>query len=135
MTAIKILLVLSFLGLSVWAFRNRSRVGLRAGIRLLVVVLVALAVASILQPDIPQKAADFLGVTRGTDLVLYVLAVSFAATSVGTYFRFREQERRLVQIVRAAAIRDAVLLQGLPGSDDRASGPLDAAARNSSTAA
>lgn len=117
MTAIKIILVLSFLALSIWAFRNRSRVGLRAGLRVLVVLLLLIAVASILQPDIPQKTADLLGVTRGTDLVLYVLTVCFAATSIGTYFRFKQQERRITEIVRASAIRDTVLLHGIPGSE------------------
>lgn len=117
MTAIKIVLIVSFIALSIWAFRNRSRVGLRAGLRMLVLMLLLVAVASVLQPDIPQRAADLLGVTRGADLVLYVLAVCFAASSIGTYFRFKQQERRITEIVRASAIRDAVLLHGLPGSE------------------
>lgn len=69
--------------------------------------LAALAIASIINPNITQHAANMLGVTRGTDLVLYVLIVVFMATSLGMYFRFKELERRLAQIVRANAIRDA----------------------------
>lgn len=116
MTLIKFVLIVAFLGLMIWAFRNRARVGLRAGARLGVLALVALAVASILQPDITQVVATFFGVTRGTDLVFYAVSVAFVVTSFGTYFRFREQERRLVEIVRASAIRDAILTQGLPNS-------------------
>lgn len=108
MSLIKILLIMSFVGVLLWGFRNRARVGLRAGIRVGALVLTGAAIVSIINPNIPTTVANTLGVVRGTDLVLYVLIVVFTATSVGTYFRFREQERRLVQIVRAAAIRDAV---------------------------
>lgn len=115
MTLIKIVLVLAFVGLFVWAFRNRARVGLRAGARLGVIGLTALAIASVLNPNITQVLADFVGVTRGTDLVLYGLTVAFVVGSFGTYFRFREQDRRMIEVVRASAIREAVLTQGLPG--------------------
>jgi hypothetical protein len=116
MTLIKILLIVSFLGMLLWAFRNRATVGLRAGIRMGAVGLTVAAIASIINPNISTRVANFLGVGRGTDLLLYVLIVVFAATSVGTYFRFRAQELRIVEIVRALAIRDAVSLNGSPGS-------------------
>jgi hypothetical protein len=117
MTLIKVVLILSFLGVTVWAFRNRARVGLRAGTRVLAILLATAAIIAVLQPDIAQKAADFLGVTRGTDLVLYALTVVFVLTGVGTYFRFREVERRLAEVVRASAIRDSILALGMPGAD------------------
>jgi hypothetical protein len=119
MNLIKILLILSFVALFVWAFRNRSRVGLRAGTRLFAVILTAVAIVSILVPNLLQHLADLVGVTRGTDLLLYVLVVVFVSTTVGSYFRFRDLERRLADLVRADAIRDATLTQGVPG-DDRA---------------
>lgn len=113
MTAIKIVLVVAIIGMF-WAFRNRSRVGLRAGARLAAIVLAILAVISIIDPTITQRAAEELGVTRGTDLLLYVLVIVFAATSLGFYFRFRELERRLADLARAEAIREAVSVQGMP---------------------
>lgn len=123
MTLIKVVLVVAFLAIVLWAFRNRQRVGLRAGVRVLIVVLAALGVASVVQPGLTQEAADLLGVTRGTDLVLYLLVVIFALTSAGFYFRFREVDRRLVDIVRADAVRTAVAQQGVPGA--RLAGPVD----------
>ena len=116
MTLIKVLLIVSFLGLLGWGFRNRNHVGLRAGMRLAAIVLTGAAIAAILNPDLLTRAANEVGVTRGTDLVLYLFIVIFIATSIGTYFRFREQDRRLVEVVRASAIREAVLLQGMPGA-------------------
>lgn len=117
MNLIKIFLILCFIGLLGWAFRHRGRAGLRASVRVLALVLGALAIASVLQPAITQSAADFVGVTRGSDLVLYALTIVFAVTSVGFYFRFKEQERRIAELVRTDAIRDAILARGLPGGD------------------
>jgi hypothetical protein len=117
MNLIKAFLILSFLGVLIWAFRNRARVGLRAGVRILACMLTAIAIASIIDPGLPQAVANVLGVTRGTDLVLYLLTVVYVLTAVGTYFRFRDQDRRLVEVVRATCLRDAILTQGLPGAD------------------
>ena len=113
MIAIKIVLILAIL-VMFWAFRNRSRVGLRAGARVAIIVLAVLAAVSIIQPSVAQWAAELVGVTRGTDLLLYLLVMVFAATSMGFYFRFRELERRLADLTRAQAIREAVSVQGMP---------------------
>jgi hypothetical protein len=118
MTWIKILLIVSFLALLGWGFRHRAHVGLRAGMRLAAIALTGAAIASIINPNLTTSAANLVGVTRGTDLVLYLFIVIFIATSIGTYFRFREQDRRLVEVVRASAIREAVLSQGLPGQTE-----------------
>jgi len=118
---IKIPLVVVALLLLVVLFRNRQRVELRAGTRLAAIGLVALAVASIIYPDLTQDAAQFLGVTRGTDLLLYILVVVFVFTTLGLYFRLRETDQRLLRLARALAI-DVAVREGEPGSP-RPSGP------------
>ena len=126
MTLIKVLLILSFLALLGWGFRHRAHVGLRAGLRLAAIVLTGAAIASVINPNLTTSAANLVGVARGTDLVLYLFIVIFIATSIGSYFRFREQDRRLVEVVRASAIREAVLAQGLPGqTEDRPAARLE----------
>lgn len=117
MTAIKILLILASLLLLAWAFRNRQRVGLRAGARLGAIALTTLAVVSIAFPELLQRLAELVGVARGTDLLLYTFVVVFVLTTTGLYFRFREFERRQAEIVRSVAIQDAVLTDGRPGGD------------------
>jgi hypothetical protein len=132
MNAIKALLVISFLALLGWGFRNRAHVGLRAGMRLAAILLTGAAVASVINPNLMQDVADEVGVTRGTDLVLYVFIVVFIATAIGTYFRFREQDRRLVEVVRASAIREAVLSQGIPhGAAERTADVPEVVSRSS----
>lgn len=114
MNGIKVILVASFLGMLVWGFRNRARVGLRAGARVAVLGVIALAVTSVVDPDVAQWAAELVGVTRGTDLVLYLALVLFAVISIAQFMRFRDVEYRLSLIVRARALERVI-----PPSDPR----------------
>lgn len=122
MQAIKLILIGLVLLVILWAFRNRRRVGLRAGARLLALLLALFAIASIVDTTIPQAVADTVGVTRGTDLILYAFVIVFVVTTAGLYFRSRELERRLTEMVRVSAIRDAVLSAGLPEAGSRLTG-------------
>lgn len=117
MIVIKPLLVVCFVGLLVWAFRNRARVGMRAGIKVTGVVLTGFAVVAIIDPGVTQALADSVGVARGTDLLLYALVVVFAFTTMAGYFRYRELDNRLAEIVRSQAIAEAIQLEGAPGAE------------------
>ncbi len=73
------------------------------------IVLWAAAAITIADPDILVRAAHFLGIGRGADLVLYLSVIfSFAAFFI-TYLRFRRVEEQLTKLVRHLAIRDAEL--------------------------
>ena len=52
--------------------------------------------------------ANWLGVDRGTDLMLYGLVVAFVFTTLSTWVRFREQELRYARLARAVALQNAV---------------------------
>jgi len=119
MIVIKPLLVVCFVGLLIWAFRNRARVGMRAGIRLVAALLTGFAVAAIVDPGLTQSLANAVGVTRGTDLLLYALVVVFAFTTMAGYFRYRELDNRLAEIARSQAIHEAVRMEGMPGVSPR----------------
>ena len=115
MTPIKALLIAAILGVLVWAFRHRGRVAMRAGIKIAAVTLAVVAVAAVADPSLTQDLANLVGVTRGTDLMLYVLVVVFAFSQAGTYFRFKELEMRFARAVRSQAIAEAIERDGLPG--------------------
>lgn len=117
MQYIKIPLVLAAVLILVIVFRNRQRVELRAGSRVLVLALAAIAIVSIIDPDIPQAIANLLGVTRGTDLLLYLLIVVFVLTTLGLYFRLRDTDQHLRRLVRSLAIDDAIRKDGPPRCD------------------
>lgn len=104
---VKIPLVLAAVGVLVFLFRHRGRVELRAGVRVLAFVLFVVAVVSIIIPGVPQRAAELVGVARGTDLLLYILVVVYVLTTLGLYFRVREGDQRLRRLAREMALQQA----------------------------
>lgn len=84
---------------------SRRRLAARFGFAWM--VLWVAAAVSIADPEILVRAAHFLGIGRGADLVLYLSVIfSFLAFFI-TYLRFRRVEEQLTTIVRHIAIRDA----------------------------
>ena len=71
------------------------------------VLLWVAAAVSIADPDILVRAAHFLGIGRGADLVLYLSVITSFAAFFITYLRFRRVDEQLTTIVRHIAIRDA----------------------------
>ena len=75
---------------------------------LLSVLLAAIAaIWAIARPDDVTVLANWLGVDRGTDLMLYVLVVAFFFVTISTWTRFREQELRYARLARAVALQNA----------------------------
>ncbi len=110
---IKFLLVPALV-FAVWA-SLRSRASLRGQARrkLLAGVTVVAGVLAVIFPNATQWAADVVGVTRGTDLLLYVLALVLIYLVGSTGVRFREQESRLVRLSRQVALAEAEARIGL----------------------
>ena len=74
--------------------------------RLLLLSVFALGILAVIFPDITGEVAEFVGVARGTDLVLYGLVVVFVGNSLFTAGKFRHQEREISQLARALAIAE-----------------------------
>ena len=112
---IKVILVGLILVALVWGLRHRDDVGLRAGRRLAALALASFAIVAVLAPDFTTRLANAVGIGRGTDLLLYGLVMTFVFTTAALYFRCRDIERRLAEITRAVALRDATTDGGPPG--------------------
>jgi hypothetical protein len=69
-------------------------------------MLVAVSIA-VLVPDLTQRAADIVGVGRGTDLTLYLFVMGFALFAVLTYSKMSRLNRALTEVVRRLAIVEA----------------------------
>lgn len=105
MNLIQIILIASFSGAALlcWvALKNRL-----AG-RLFFIMQFLLGIVLTLSPDLAQAAADFLGVGRGTDLVLYLLVILVYVGALLILARFRRLEGEVSALVRLMALRDAV---------------------------
>lgn len=87
----------------------RARASLRGQARrkILAALTMLAGVVAVLFPDLLQTMADWVGVTRGTDLMLYALALVIIYLVGSTSVRFREQESRLVALARQVALADA----------------------------
>ncbi len=101
---IKILLVAATLGLLVMLLRGRSSAAHQAAVRLAGIALVALAIVAIIFPDTTVWAAHLVGVKRGTDLVLYVLVMTFMFFSLVVLQRFMVLERQVTVLTRELAL-------------------------------
>ena len=77
----------------------------RAGLVLFVIVTVAI----IIQPSLVSGIARAVGVGRGTDLLLYVLAVAFVWFLAAYYGRMRAMNRQITALTRALALTQAQL--------------------------
>ncbi|MDY5786068.1 DUF2304 domain-containing protein [Corynebacterium sp.] len=105
---IQVLLLLAAMALVAFFFSNRRKANAKAWVKIGFVGLVLAAVWAILRPDDVTVLANWLGVDRGTDLMLYVLIVAFFFTTMSTWTRFREQELRYARLARAVALQNTV---------------------------
>ena len=103
---IKFLLVPGVVLAVLFALRSRASLRGQARRKILAGLTVAAGVLAVLFPGILQGLADFVGVDRGTDLLLYLLALVIIYLVGSTSVRFREQEARLVRLSREVALAE-----------------------------
>jgi hypothetical protein len=104
---IKWLLVPALVIAVVLSLRARSSLRGQARRKILAVLTVVAGAVAVLFPGLLQALADMVGVTRGTDLMLYGLALVIIYLVGSTGVRFREQESRLVLLARQVALGEA----------------------------
>lgn len=126
-------LLLAVAGLGLFFLQNRRKARAKAGVKIGFLVFIAVSLWAVLRPDDLTVVARWMGVTRGTDLLLYVLVIGFLFTTLSTYIRFREQELRYARLARAIALQNAVRPEEDP-SDDPAV-PVDGAGATGTTGA
>ena len=107
MTIILQIIIVIVIGAAAF-FLARSRGARHQAIRrLLLMVFVIAAASSVFVPEWWTKAANLVGVGRGTDLLLYLLVLVFLAFVATTYRRFRHIEDQNTELARAIAILQA----------------------------
>jgi hypothetical protein len=73
-------------------------------LRMLIWLAAALAIAD---PDLTQRLATAVGITRGADLVFYLFVLLFIVVSFYFYARHVRTQRVLTELVRHLAIQEA----------------------------
>ncbi len=62
------------------------------------------AAAAIVRPQLTNVAAGWLGIGRGADLLIYILAISFVVLFLYMHRKHRRLESEITQIVRSLAL-------------------------------
>lgn len=101
---IQIILIVAVLVIAYFLIKSTSNTKNVALRRLLLVLFVVLALVSILFPDTTTTVARWVGVGRGTDLVLYLLVIAFLSYAVVSYRRMNAFENRITDLARELAI-------------------------------
>lgn len=118
MNGIQILLITLVSVIGIYFF-----VRLRNGIAetILLFTFAITAIVLILFPDITNKAAKFLHVGRGADLVFYISTLLFWFIVLKLYTRQRKLEQTLTQIIRDQSLRSSTEHKMEPTADDQQS--------------
>ncbi|HYB34650.1 MAG TPA: DUF2304 domain-containing protein [Mycobacterium sp.] len=107
MNWIQVLLIFSIVALLVYLLRSRRSARSRAWVKVGYVAFVLAGVYAVLRPNDTTVVANWFGVGRGTDLVLYALIMAFSFTTLSTYMRFKDLELRYARLARALALQSA----------------------------
>lgn len=107
MNWIQVLLIAAIVLLLVYLLRSRRSARSRAWVKVGYVVFVLAGVYAVLRPNDTTVVAHWLGVDRGTDLMLYALIIAFVFTTLSAYMRFKDLELRYARLARAIALEGA----------------------------
>lgn len=98
------IILLALLGAFI-AYIFRFRTPLRD--RALYVVIGGCGMLTVLVPSLTSRAAQLIGVGRGTDLLLYIFVLFSLLHVVSLSTQLRRMERQITLLIRQSAIADA----------------------------
>lgn len=104
---IKILLIVGILALLLVGLSSRNSYFGHAWKKILFTGLSLLVIASVIFPDSLTVFANFLGVGRGADLILYSLTLAFMFYVLNDYLYKQDQKVKIYKIARKLAIQEA----------------------------
>jgi len=107
MTLVQVLLTAAVALLIFIALRSRRSQRTRAAKKLAFLLLALVSIVAILFPSLVQSAASFVGVGRGSDLVLYSSVLLLLYTSLDFYLRFQDIDAQITALTRAHALAHA----------------------------
>jgi small membrane protein len=91
----------------VYLLRSRGNARSKAWVKVGYVLFVIASIYENIRPDDTTIVANWVGVTRGADLITYMLIIAFAFTTLSTYMRFKDIELKYARLARAVALQNA----------------------------
>lgn len=105
---IKILLLVAIAAITLMLTRSTTGARHQAFRRLFLIGFVILTAIAVMFPAMLTRVAQFVGVGRGADLLLYGLTVAFLGFVAASYRRMRLLERQVTVLARELAVREAL---------------------------
>jgi small membrane protein len=105
------LLITAIIALLIYLLRSRRSAQSKAWVKVGYLAFVLGGVYAVLRPNDTTVLAHWVGVDRGTDLMLYALIIAFSFTTLSTYLRFKDLELRYARLARAIALEGAQVPQ------------------------
>ena len=100
-------LIAFIVGLLWFALHHRSSTEAKAFRRIAFLGLTAFIVLAILFPGVLTDVANSIGIGRGADLVLYLVAIGLLFFAVSTYLKFGDMDRRITLLSRHIALLES----------------------------
>jgi len=107
MIAFQVFLAIAVLLIGWRLLTLRSTAAGRAGQKVGLAFLLVGAIVIIIWPDITNTIARSVGISRGADLMLYLLILVFIFDRINDYVRRRDENKRLVSLARYIALSEA----------------------------
>lgn len=107
MILIQLVLIIGFLLFLFRVLANPASYQLNAWVKILASLFVLVAIVAVLFPDTTNDIAHWVGVTRGADLLLYLLTLAFIFAMFNSYIQGKRQQKRIVQLARKVALLEA----------------------------
>ena len=104
---IQILLIAFSVLILFYFLTNHNSMQVRAYKKIALILFVFVMVAFIIYPESLNMIANWVGVGRGADLMLYMLFIAFIIFSINMYMKFKEQQDITYRLARKIALIEA----------------------------
>lgn len=111
MTFFQLLLILGIIAAAILSIRFLRGERSLAIKRIMALVAAFAAILAILFPSILTKVANFFGIGRGADLLLYVFIIGALLFAVATVRAKARSDARVTQLARSVALMEARLIE------------------------
>lgn len=109
MIIIQALLIIGFVYFLYRLLANPNSYQVKAWAKIFGIIFTIVAIMLVLFPDSMNSLAKLVGVSRGADLLLYLVTLAFILLALNIYLKSKSDQRRMVTLARKVAIIEAEL--------------------------
>lgn len=104
---IKIILVAAILIIAISLTLARQSSKVKAWKKIILCLFILSAIIAVIFPELISGLATFVGVGRGTDLLLYMLTLAFLSYAINGYVRQQKDKDVMFRLARKIALLEA----------------------------